>query len=352
MSVELIRIRSGQQICRAILLSDRGKVMVRTGQHVEIGDVIAESIAPAEFYIFDLVNGLKIKPNKVESCIERLIGEQIEEGDIIAQTKGLLPRIFRSPGDGRLISIHDGKVTLALGETRESVTANIPGVIVELISERGAVICCQGDVLQGVWGNGLNGQGELVLLSNFDEDPFENSAQLKELAGKIVVMDTCSNKNRLSVLKSVPVGGIVVGSLSPLLLEDVEQLSIPVMSLTGFGDSLIDPVSEAMLQAMAGKNTIINANIPDLYTGLKPELIMPSPATSADGLFVDENRIELGTKVRLIGKPYTGSVGTIIELPEEPETFASGLKLTPAVIERFDGEIIRVPITNFEVIVE
>lgn len=352
MSVELIRIRSGQQICRSILLSDLGKILVRTGQRVEIGDIIAESVNPAKFLIFDLVNGLKIRSHKVEGCIERLIGEQVEEGDIIAQTKGLLPRIFRSPADGKLISIHDGKVTLALGEKRETVSANIPGVVVELISGRGAVICCQGDVLQGVWGNGLSGQGELVLLADLETDPSEHSDQFKALIGKVVVMDSCSNRARLNALKNLPVGGIVVGSLSPILLEEVEQLPVPLMSLTGFGDSLIDPVSEIMLQKMTGQEVIINANIPDVYTGLKPELILPSSEVSADGLFIDENRVELGAKVRLIGKPYTGNVGTIIELPEDPETFASGLKLIPAVIKRLDGEIIRVPITNFEVIVE
>lgn len=352
MSVELIRIRSGQQICRSILLSDFGKVLVRIGQRVEIGEVIAESITPEKFLIFDIVNGLKIKTNKVEGCIERLVGEQVEEGDIIAQTKGLLPKIFRSPADGKLISIHDGKVTLALGKKRESVTANIPGLVVELIPGRGAVVCCQGDVLQGVWGNGLSSKGELVLLTDLEADPFDNPNKEKELTGKVVVLGSCSNKSQLSTLNSIPVSGIVVGSLSPFLLDDVEQLQIPVMSLTGFGESFIDPVSEAMLQRMVGKEIIINANVPDLYTGLKPELILPSQTTSAEGLFIDENRIELGTKVRLIGKPYTGSVGTIIALPEEQETFACGLKLTAAVIERIDGEIIRVPITNFEVIVE
>jgi len=50
--------------------------------------------------------------------------------------------------------------------------------------------------------------------------------------------------------------------------------------------------------------------------------------------------------VKLLGEPYLGSTGRVVELPEKAERFASGLTAKVAVVERQDGSLIRVPVTN------
>jgi len=54
----------------------------------------------------------------------------------------------------------------------------------------------------------------------------------------------------------------------------------------------------------------------------------------------------VGSLVRLLGEPYLGSTGRVVELPEKAERFASGLTAKVAVVERQDGSFIRVPVTN------
>jgi len=100
-----------------------------------------------------------------------------------------------------------------------------------------------------------------------------------------------------------------------------------------------------------GQEVFMNANLPDIHTGLKPEVFMPLAQVTNENLFVNENALRVGSKVRLIGKPYSGNVGEVIDLPDEKERFASGLWVYPAVLRRADGEVIRIPVSNIEIIV-
>lgn len=352
MSFDLLRIRSGQQIYRSIQLPMRGKVLVRTGQRVEVGDVIAEYVLPERFMVYDLINGLKLNPDTVDTHVERLVGEHVEAGDVIAQKSGLFARIFRAPQEGEVVSIRNGKVTLALGEKKYSCSTNFPGTVVELIPERGAVIGGLGTVLQGVWGNGQSSQGDMVYLGSSDEHPFDRNAIDASLQGKILALGACGTDDLLDELVEKGAAGLIVSSLVPSLQPRAQGLEIPLMSLAGFGDIQMDQYSEEMIFAMMGRQVFLNAYVQDLYAGLKPEVILPTEEVVTEGLFEEENRLRVGTKVRLIGKPYTGSVGVIIELPVDDERFASGLCLKAAVVQRLDDQIIRIPLNNLEIIVD
>ncbi|MFZ3150200.1 MAG: hypothetical protein WA116_00775 [Anaerolineaceae bacterium] len=349
--MDKIFIKTNQQILRTFTLPYSGTVLVRTGQEVQAGEPVAEIEMPERYQVFDVVNNFKINPKYLDNYVERLVGESVKAGDVIAQKPGLFSRIFRASQDGMIVSIRDGKITVALGKRKEQVQAAFPGMVVELIPERGAVIAAQGSLLQGAWGNGLNAAGILLRMADDQEVP-DHKDELSLPEGHIMVLDSCSRSGNLKLLLAKKPVGLVFGSISPELLPEIEHLPIPVMSLTGFGDYQIDSYSSALLDQMAGKTVYLNANIPDTLTGAKPELILPGGEGLSTGLFAGEDQLEIGDKVRLLGKPYTGSVGIVIELPEEVEMFASGLLMRAAVVRRQDEQIIRVPRENLEVILD
>lgn len=349
--MDKIFIKANQQILRTFTLLYSGTVLVRTGQEVRAGEPIAEIEMPERYQVFDVVNNFKINPKYLDNYVERLVGELVKAGDVIAQKPGLFSRIFRASQDGMIVSIRDSKITVALGKRKEQVQATFPGMVVELIPERGAVIAAQGSLLQGAWGNGLNAAGVLLRLSDGQEgSDHKDVSSLPE--GCIIVLDSCSRSGSLRQLLAKNPIGLVFGSISPELLSEMEHLPIPVMSLTGFGDYQVDSYSRAMLDQMAGETVYLNANIPDPLTGAKPELILPGGEGLSPGLFAEKDQLEIGDKVRLLGKPYTGGVGIVIELPEEVEMFASGLLMQTAVVRRQDEQIIRVPRENLEVILD
>ncbi|MFZ3070826.1 MAG: hypothetical protein WA110_06890 [Anaerolineaceae bacterium] len=349
--MDKLRIKTNQQILHTFTLPYTGTVMVRTGQDVAAGDCIAEIKMPEHYQVFDVVNSFKINPKHLDRYIERLVGEPVKAGDVIAQKPGLFSRIFRASQDGMIVSIRDGKITLALGEKKERVLATFPGLVVELVPERGAVVATHGTLLQGVWGNGLNGFGELFQILPLGEDLTPD--QINGLPeGLIVVAGACAKPGQLNRLLGRKPAGLVFGSVDPELLPTLEKLPIPVMCLVGFGDFPVDSYSSALLEKMAGKTVYLNASMPDAIAGVKPEVIMPGEVDTSYGLFTAEDQLSVGTKVRLLGKPYTGSVGIVIELPAEAEMFSSGLVMRSVVVKRQDEQIIRIPRENLEVIVE
>lgn len=352
MSQYLINIRSGQQICRSVFLPMRGNVLVRTGQKVKEGDIIVECNLPERFLVFDVVNTLNIKASKAEARVERLIGEEVKKGDVIVQKTGIISKIFRAPEQGKVISIRDGKLALALGNKKVEKRATYPGIVVELIPERGAVICAKGSILEGVWGNGLNGSGTLIYLGGTLDNTFDQTAIGPQNQGKIVVVGPLTSGKVFNALALSNPAGIITSSLSTHLFENAKALNIPIMILIGFGEIFLDDLSESMILSMMGKKVYLSAQIPDLHLGVRPDVFLPSSEGTVEGLFQDETPLRIGRKVRLLGMPYTGGVGEVVDIPEEKAQFASGLWIQPVIIKRTDGEIIKVPINNVELIIQ
>ena len=347
MSMQTLQIGCNQQVYRTFTLPYSGTVLVRIGQEVAAGDPIAEVRMPAHFQVFDVVNNFKINPRHIDRYIERLVGEPVKAGDIIAQKSGIIGRIFRAPEDGMVVAIRDGKITLAMGEKVVQVLAAFPGTVVEIISEQGAVIATQGALLQGIWGNGLNVS---AVLTRWGEEAEAEKAD--GFAGKILAVDHCASRAQLNRYLAEQPAGMVFGSILPQMLPELERADIPMMVLVGFGELPLDPISLQMLKQMQGQTVALNATTPDPLEGTHPELILPGRAQFTEELFPAEELLKVGRRVRLLGKPYAGSVGTVIELPEQPEMFASGLVMEAVVVQREDGQVIRVPRSNIVVIIE
>ena len=334
-------IRSGQPVYKQVRLPQPGTVLVRTGQEVKVGDVLAEAVIPQEFQVFDIINHLRIKPSQLEQHLKRLNGEVIRKGDVIAQKPGLITRIFRASQDGRIVSLREGRVTLAMGERKLQIQAPIAGTIVELIPGFGAVIGLTGSIIEGVWSNGLNASGSFTRLEFDFTDP-QQRAHLPDLKDKIVFSGAILTLERFRLLVSKKPAGVILPSLVPVLVHEAIKSTIAVMSLNGFGDQEADPVSLGLLQKMQDQEVFLLSE----GLGQTAELVLPGEGGQSSALFDEEISLKVGSMVRLIGEPYLGSTGRVVELPDRAERFASGLKAYVAVVKRADDEQIRVPVTN------
>ncbi len=334
-------IRSGQPIYKQVRLSQPGNVLVRTGQEVKVGDVLAEAAIPEEFQVFDIVNHLGIHPSRLDQHLKRLNGEAVSRGDVIAQKPGIFTRIFRASRDGRIVSLREGRVTLAMGERKLQVVAPIAGTVVELIPAFGAVIGLTGTLIQGVWSNGLNASGSFSQLK-FDFNDPQQRGSFPELKDKIVFSGAIITLERFRLLLAKKPAAIILPSLMPGLVKEAQNCAIAVMSLNGFGDQEVDPVSLELLGKMQDQDVFLLTD----GMGQPAELIMPGGAAQGSALFDEEPKLRVGSLVRLLGEPYSGSTGRVVELSEKTDRFASGLMAKYAVVERQDGALISVPVTN------
>lgn len=341
MTVRKVIIRSNQPVYKQVRLPLPGSVLVRTGQEVNIGDTLAEAVLPEEFQVFDIVNQLKIPPDKLDQYLKRLNGEAVSKGDVIAQKPGFITRIFRAARDGRVVSLREGRVTLAMGERKLQACAPVAGTVVEIIPGFGAVIGLTGTLIQGVWSNGLNASGSFTRL-NFDFNDPQQRGQFPDVEGKIIYTDALISPERFRMLLAKKPAGIVLPSLVPALIEEVLRCSSAVMSLNGFGDQAADAISLGFLAEMQDQEVFLLSD----GAGKMAELVLPGNGGQGSTLFEEEAVLKVGSIVRMLGEPYLGNIGRVAELPEMEERFASGLIARAAVVERQDGELIRVPVTN------
>ena len=188
-------------ILRSRLLPAPGRVLVRQGQKVNASDIVAECRKLGQHILIDIRRGLAIpRPDEAEKMIERHEGESLKAGDVIAQTKGLLARVVRSPVDGVLVAIHNGRVLLEVPGEVFRLPAGFAGTVNEVLPERGVVMETNGALIQCMWGNDRFDQGLLLLEAHSPEQelkanrldailtPGGNGADLAARAGYPIIV--------------------------------------------------------------------------------------------------------------------------------------------------------------------
>jgi hypothetical protein len=150
MLAPVIHIIPLTNIRRERLLPVAGKVLVRANQKVASSDIIAEARLSSEHLLVDVARGLGITPEKADKLIERKVGEQVTADDILAGPVGSIARrIMRAPQEGTIVAIGGGQILLELKSAVIELRAGLPGLVSELIPERGAIIECTGALIPG-----------------------------------------------------------------------------------------------------------------------------------------------------------------------------------------------------------
>lgn len=327
-----------------------GEVLVNEGQQVQPDDVIAEASLPGNFYMLNIARGLDVAVEDAKEFLARQLGEDINAGDVIAQFEGRIPRLVRTPFNGRFVAFHQGHALLETDRNQLRAQAGMMGVVESVIPEYGAVLITNGLLIQGVWGNGHIGFGELHVLEDTWKTPLVPKMLDDEIHNQVIVAGQCADVDAFVNLEERDVAGLLLGSLAPGLISAAAALTIPVMLLQGFGSLPTDPAILEWLAPFAGKTVSINAAEVNRLTGERPELIIPqSDGKGTDALKV-RTQLRVGQQVRLFSGANAGRVGKVLEVIEKPTPFSSGLPLPAAMIELGNEETIMAPQQNLMVL--
>lgn len=342
--MKTLRISSHRQVLYPVSLPKPGTVLVRAGDEVKRGDVLAETRLPERFLVYDVVNQLKLDPHEAERHIHRLVGESFVAGDVIAQKPGFFSRLFRARQDGEVVSIRDGKVVLAFGESVETISAPFPGIVSELIHERGAIIATVGTVVEGVLAGDGQAAGKLVF-STLELDRSKQLMDEDSIRGKICFCETLNHARLLTALVEAGAAGLVLGSISPAAYPNLRHSKLPWLLLGGFGTFELDSQTLAVMETTKGEMVYLL----EAQSGQPPMLLaIADQEAEAQDLFTqpEGHELRVGSKVKLWGQPYQGRIGEVIELPEEPEESAWGGSIMPVVVRLTDELTVRVPVEN------
>jgi hypothetical protein len=205
-------------------------------------------------------------------------------------------------------------------------------------------------LVQGAWGNGKIGQGELRLVFENPDQELTPSNLSAALAGAILVSENCSDPQVLSAAAQLPVNGLVLASMSPALVSMAVKMDFPILLVEGFGKHPLNPIARDILFRSAGQLTALNSEPADLLAGTKPELFIPRLLQEPGRKSTALELFAPGKPVRLINLSHLGQVGFIVDLLGDSQ-LPNGLTASAARIRLDNGEIVDFPLANLEILV-
>lgn len=337
-------------IRRERLLPAPGKVLVRKGQTVAATDTIAEADLPAKHMLLDLVRGLGLPAAKADQQVKVPAGTPVSEGDLIAGPVGFPRRSVRAPKDGKVLLAGNGQVLLELKSSPFELKAGVPGEVVDLLPERGAVIQTSGALVQGVWGNGRVDFGLMYVLAK-EPDHRLTADQLEvSLRGAVVLAGYCGDAATLKAAEELPIRALILSGMDTTLVPAALRLKIPLLLLDGFGPRPMNSSAFNLLTTNEQREAAVCAEKWDRYAGTRPELVIPLPASGPLQMPPETQEFTNGQKVRVLRAPHAGQIGTLEFVLPGKQTLPSGIRARAAQVRLENNEKALLPLANLEVL--
>ena len=337
-------------IRRTRLLPIPGRVVARKGQKVGATDVVAEARLTREHLLLDIARGLGLPESQADICIQRRAGENVEEGDVVAGPVGVARRVVRAPKSGQVVVTGGGQMLLELDTQPFQLRAGMPGLVTELIDDRGVVIEATGALIQGVWGNGRLDFGLMGVLVRSPQDRLTADRLDVSQRGSILLGGYCGEADILSNAAEIPIRGLILASMDSALVPLASKLRYPIMVIEGFGDLPMNSSAYKLLSTSDRREVAINAEAWNPIAGTRPEVVIPLPAARQPGAPVEVVSFAVGQKVRLVGVLHKAPIGVIANLRSGLSVLANGIKTPAADIRLENGENAVFPLANLEVL--
>ena len=337
-------------IVRERTLPVAGKVNAHVNQRVNPTDVIAEATYAREHVLFDVARTFGVSPGAADKMIKVNTGDRVMQGALVAESGGLMSRSIKAPRAGRVMIVGSGQVLMDVGDTRVELRAGLPGVVTQVLPERGVVIQTAGALIQGVWGNGRIDNGLMVNLLQKPDEVLTADRLDASLRGSVILGGHVRDLETLKAAAELPVRGLILSSLQSTLLVNAYQMRYPILVTDGFGAMPMNSAAFRLLTTNDKREVTVNAEHFDRYHGNRPEVIIPLPVSSEPPMPNPFEEFRAGQTVRLRRPPGAGMIGTLSDLPTGLSTLPSGLRAQSAEVRLESGETVLVPLVNLEVV--
>ncbi len=337
-------------IVRERLLPVRGDTLVRLNQKVSSSDIVAEAHYAREHVLLDVARKLRVSPAAADRLIKCKAGDRLKAGAEVAVGKGLFGRAVVVPRDGRVVAVGGGQVLMEAGESKIELRAGLPGTVIQIIPDRGVVIQTVGALIQGAWGNGRIDSGLLVNLADAPDSALTADRVDVSLRGAVILGGILKDAEALKAAAEAPVRALIVASIYPSLIPMAREMRFPILALEGFGPLPMNPLAYKLLSTNVKREATVNAETYDRYSGKRPEVIIPLPASSEAPELQDRAEFAPGAQVRLRRPPAMGAIGSIIAVKPGLTLLPSGLRAQAAEIKLENGETVIAPLVNLEVV--
>lgn len=351
------------------LLPIAGKVLVSKGDRVERDRVVAETFMEGDVTPFNVASKLACTPAEVPTLLLKKQGERVAADEVIGRSKGIFGMFraeCRSPAAGTLetISSTTGQVLIRGEPIPVRVRAYIDGVVAEVVPGEGCVVEAEASLVQGIFGIGGETSGPIAMACKDPAEELHEDLIGPQHKGCVVVGGarvTAAALRRAREVRAAAVvsGGIDDSDLKELLGYDLgvaitgsEQIGLTVIVTEGFGEIAMAHRTFELLAARRGRAASVNGATQIRAGVMRPEIVVPLASGESSGLapLSSDGSLEPGTVVRIIRDPHFGVIGTVKDLPAEPQVLGSGSKSRVLRVTLADGETVVVPRANVELI--
>jgi hypothetical protein len=336
---------------RERLLPIPGRVVVRKGQKVGASDVIAEGKLAPEHLLMDIERGLGLSESQADHYIQVKVGDQVARGDVLAGPVGLTRRVVRASHNGRVILAGGGQILMEIETPSFELKAGLPGIVIELVGDRGAILELTGALLQGVWGNGRIDSGLLNVLARGRDDELTADRLDVSMRGSVILGSYCGDVEVLKAAAELPLRGLILASLEIDLLPTAARMRYPIILIDGFGRRPMNTSAFKLLTTNERREVALIAEPWDRFTGNRPEIYIPLPASGEPPQPRETEVFAVGQPVRVSREPYAGKIGTLINLQPDNVPLPNGLRAPCAEVRLETGDTAVLPLVNLEVLV-
>ncbi len=342
----------------------KGEVLVAVGQSVEPDTAVARTELPGEVILVRAADRLGITGAELPELLRRQVGDAVEEGELIAETPGLLGRFFKSqllaPVAGTIETVTErtGNLSIRRPPRPVELTAYVEGTVVELLPAEGAVIETRGALVQGIFGVGGERVGTLRAVADPGELPADLTGCVVAVPGRAEV--ELYRRVAESGAAGLVAGAVLDGDLAAIVGHDIgvaitgeEDIPATLIITEGFGPVAMAERTWSLLSALDGRRASISGATQVRAGVIRPEILVPDLSIPPDEVHeptAESQILAEGSRIRLIREPHFGALATVTELPSEPRQIATGAKVRVLTARLDDGSEVTVPRANVELI--
>lgn len=349
MYAKMIQITPAIHLYRERLLPTSGSVVARVSQKVTPNDVVAEASLPSRHLLIDVARAFGMaNVQAAEELIKRKVGETIAENDLLAETGGVFSRMIRSKAAGKIVSISNGQILIETRSETINLKANYAGTIQKILPNHGVIIETNCALIQGAWGNNKLVSGNMVCKSMSQSGEIEVNSLDVNTRGAILVGGTCLEEKTLDLAASLPVAGMILGTIPAALREQALKQTYPILLTDGFGKNGMNESAWRLLSANNGHEITLNATFNEDGNENSPEILIALSEQAAEA--ATASRLTRGQLVRIHTAPFQGKTGVIEKVLPGLTSLGNGLRVCAASVIVDNKERNIIPIANLDVI--
>jgi len=347
-----------------------GEVFVKVGDMVDFNTIVARAQIRGDPEIVKAAIMLGVEAEDLPRYVKKKLDERVTKGEVIASYNalfGLIKKQVVSPIDGTIESISNvtGQVIVRGLPVPVDVEAYIPGKVVEVMPNEGAVISTNAAFIQGIFGIGGETHGRLRIAVENPQETLNEEMVTSEDKGRVLIGGSLVTYEALKKAVETGVSCIVAGGIRyrditkfmgteiGVAITGEEEVGLTLIITEGFGKMNMSQHTFDLLKKFEGYMASVNGATQIRAGVLRPEIIIPHSEALKQS---DEDELAMGmqpgTPVRIIRQPYFGTIGKVFRLPVELQKLESESLVRVVEVKLDNGEIVTVPRANVEIIEE